>query len=132
MQYHQAGRRGWVKQPAVVPQQSSLVPTKLLAAESQRCGPVRRSWFPEFWCWAGGTSAWPSRQADRAYTGCAEFVKHQTHDQSACALSLLPSCYEWPSAFFLPSRVRDWSPTAFIKSLIPLGFYKELASNSLE
>ena len=78
-----------VKQPAVVPRQNSLVPTKLLADPSQRSGPKRRSSFPGFWCWAGGTSAWPWRQADKAYTGSAESVKHQTHDQSACAFILL-------------------------------------------
>src|SRR5579862_4465277 len=88
------GRKaGLVKQPAVVPQQNSLVPTKLLAAPSQRSGPIHRSWFPGFWCWAGGTSAWPWRQADKAYTGSVKSVKHQTHDQSACAsVSLLYDC----------------------------------------
>src|SRR5450755_2676280 len=80
---YQAGRRGWVKQPAVVPQQNSLVPTKFLAAPRLRYGPTRRSLFPGFWCWADGTSAWPWRQADTAYTGSAGSVKHQTHDQSA-------------------------------------------------
>src|SRR5579859_1849184 len=84
------GRKaGLVKQPAVVPQQSSLVPTKFLAAPSLRSGPIRRSWFPGFGCWAGGTYAWPWRQADTAYTDCVESVKHQTHDQSACAFYLL-------------------------------------------
>src|SRR5579863_6343909 len=80
---HQAGRRSWVKQPAVVPQQNSLVPTKLLAAPRLRYDPTRRSLFPGFWCWADGISAWPWRQADIAYTDSAESVKHQTHDQSA-------------------------------------------------
>jgi hypothetical protein len=91
MTQHNAGEEGEaeVRQPAVVPRQRSLVPTKLLAAPSQRSDPARHSSFPGFWCWADGTSAWPWRQADRAYTGSAEFVKHQTHDQSACALSLL-------------------------------------------
>src|SRR5579859_1334280 len=85
----QAGRRGWVKQPAVVPRQRSLVPTKLLAAPSQRSGPARRSSFPGFWCWADGTSAWPWRQADTAYNDSEESVKRQTHDQSACFMYLL-------------------------------------------
>ena len=84
------GRKaGLVKQPAVAPQQNSLVPTKLPAAVSLRSDPTRRSSFPGFWCWAGGTSAWPWRQADTAYNGSAESVKHQTHDQIACVLSLL-------------------------------------------
>src|SRR5271165_1015722 len=95
------GRKaGLVKQPAVVPQQNSLVPTILLAAVSLRCGPARRSSFPGFGCSAGGISAWPWRQADRAYTGSAEFVKHQTRDQSACALFLLLyDCGLPPSSF---------------------------------
>src|SRR5579859_6181293 len=65
--YYQAGRRGWVKQPAVVPPQNSLVPTKPLVAPSQQSGPKRRSWFPECGCWADGTYVWPWRQADKAY-----------------------------------------------------------------
>src|SRR5262249_40576962 len=89
MQIPPGRKAGLVKHLAVVPQQSSLVPTKLLAAGSLRCGPARRSLFPGFGCLADGISAWPWRQADRAYIDYAEFVKHQTHDQSACALSLL-------------------------------------------
>src|ERR1700691_3735134 len=87
--WYKAGRRGWVKQPAVVPQQNSLVPTIHLAVPRQRSGPKQHSSFPGFWCWAGGTSAWPWRQADKAYNDSAESVKHQTHDQSACAFVLL-------------------------------------------
>src|SRR5579872_6160716 len=86
-----AGQEGrdWVKQPAVVLRQRSLVPTKLLAAPSQRFGPTRRSWFPGCGYWADGTSAWPWRQADTAYNGCVKSVKRQTHDQSACVVVLL-------------------------------------------
>src|SRR6266496_428774 len=81
------GKAGLVKQPAVEPRQRSLVPTVLPAAPSQRSDPERRSLFPGFWYWAGGTSAWPWRQADTAYNDSAESVKHQTHDQSACVHS---------------------------------------------
>src|SRR5207302_5169934 len=89
-----------VKQPAVVPQQNFLVPTELPAAPRLRSGRKRRSLFPGFWYLAGGTSAWPWRQADKAYTGSEVSVKHQTHDQSACA-SLSP-CYElWAFAVVL-------------------------------
>jgi len=46
-------------QPAVVPQQSFLVPTKPPVAPSLQSVTKRRSSFPGFWCWADGTSAWP-------------------------------------------------------------------------
>src|SRR6202451_1117222 len=81
---HQAGRRGCFMQPAVVPQQSSLVPTKLLVAPSLQSVTKRRSSFPGFWYWADGTFAWPWRQADKAYTGFVASVKHQINDQSDC------------------------------------------------
>src|SRR5579863_10440291 len=81
---YQAGGRGCFRQPAVVPQQNSPAPTILPAAPRPRSGPTHHSSFLGFWCSAGGTSAWPWRQADRAYTGSATFVKRQTHDQSAC------------------------------------------------
>src|SRR3954453_9550307 len=71
---HNARQEGGagVRQPAVVPRQRSLVPTKLPAAPSQRSDPARRSLFPGFWYWAGGISACPWRQADKAYNDSAE------------------------------------------------------------
>src|SRR5271157_4765848 len=82
--HYKAGGQGCFKQPAFVPQQNFPVPTILPAAPRLRSGPKHHSSFPGFWCWAGGTSAWPWRQAGKAYTGSATFVKRQTHDQSAC------------------------------------------------
>src|ERR1700757_3967388 len=83
---HNAGeeRRAGLNRPAVVPRLHSLVPTIPPAAPSLRSGPIRRSWFPGYECWAGGTSAWPWRKADTEYNGCVKSVKRQTHDQSAC------------------------------------------------
>src|ERR1700734_3540901 len=80
---HQAGGQGCFRQPVVVPQQNSPAPTELPVAPCLRFGPKHRSWFPGFWCWADGTSAWPWRRAGKAYNGSAMFVKRQTHDQSA-------------------------------------------------
>src|SRR5580692_10115747 len=79
------GRRtGLLKQPVVVPQQNSPAPTERPAAPRPRSGLAHHSSFPGFWCWAGGTSAWPWRRAGITYNDSATSVKRQTHDQSAC------------------------------------------------
>src|ERR1700677_2261386 len=81
---HQAGGQGCSRQPAFVPRQNSPAPTELPAAPCLRSGRAHHSLFPGFWCWAGGTSAWPWRRAGKAYNDSAMFVKRQTHDQIAC------------------------------------------------
>src|ERR1700691_2007753 len=78
-----------LKQLAVVLRQSVQVRSGCHDVPHRRFCQKHRSWFPECGCSAGETCASPSRQADKAYTGSAEYVERQIHDQNAWSIFLL-------------------------------------------